>query len=245
MKRSALASVWMCVAAVSAAHGAIFVDSVISGSPAEAAGMQAGDRLLRLDGQPIATPDDLERVTSAHQPGDTVPMTVQRNQKAEELKLTFGERPDGGVSIGVRLRIEMTEEEVPTEATAGTVECLEWIDKTYKISSTMQSLDLELADDYEAIRTCVEHDTQRMSSEKAVKYCDNIFKVHCSANDLLTELGEALVGVCEQGLGEAKQGKAWKTCAQHEIFDRYVQTGQSSDLAACKAALDGCGANQD
>ena len=69
--------------------------------------------------------------------------------------------------------------------------------------------------------------------------------------DLLTEIGEAQVEQCEKLLGESlglkpRQYKGWKTCAQHEVFDRYSQSGESSDAKACKAALlDRCGKDLD
>ena len=48
------------------------MQSVVAGNPAESAGMQAGDQLLRLDGEEIATQDDLRKVLAAHKPGDAV-----------------------------------------------------------------------------------------------------------------------------------------------------------------------------
>jgi hypothetical protein len=162
------------------------VDSVIADSPAAAAGLQAGDQVIKLDGRNIANMDDLQKVTAAHEPGDTVPLTVLRDGETVELKLTFGEGPGGGVSIGVRLAISV---DPAAEPTSGTVECLAWIEKTYRIDSMMRDLGLDLSETYETILTCVEHDTQRMASANAVKYCDNVFKVHCSANDVLTEIG--------------------------------------------------------
>jgi hypothetical protein len=51
----------------------------------------------------IASPDDLDAVISAHSPGDTVSITVDRGGKEKTLSLTFGSRPDGGISIGVKM----------------------------------------------------------------------------------------------------------------------------------------------
>ena len=230
---------------LAAAHGGggnISVESVILDSPAAVAGLQAGDRLLTLDGQQVANMDDLEKVMAAHQPGDAVPLTVRRGDETVDLTLTFGERSGGGVSIGVRLAIEMPEGEEGSESTEGTVECLAWIDKTYRI---------EPSEDYEALRACVTHDTQRMGSANAIKYCDNVFKVHCSGVDLIAEVGEARVQQCAERLGESlglklQQYKGWKTCAQHKVFDRYSRAGEPINEEACRAAfLDECGANID
>ncbi len=243
-----LAIAFLLLATVSAAHeadGTIVVSSVNPDSPALAAGMQAGDQLVRLDGHKVTTMEELRNVMGAHQPGDTVPLTVLRNDELVDLKLSFGERPGGGVVIGVNLAVSN-----PGDRTGeGTAECLAWIDKTYRVDSMLQELDLDLADDYASILACVENNTRQMPAADAVKYCDNILKGHCPAMDLLTEIGEAQVSWCEKQLNESlglslQQYKGWKTCAQHDVFDRYSMAGESSDDAACRASfLDECGTN--
>jgi hypothetical protein len=225
--------------------GTILVDSVVPDSPADAAGLQAGDYLVALDGRKLETQNDLHAVMEAHQPGDTVPLTVVRDGEAVDLKLTFGEREDGGVSIGVRLEI------TAAGSGEGTAECLTWIEETYRLESTIRDLDLELSADYEAMLECVARDTRRMATEDAIKYCDNVLKGHCSGLDLLAEIGEALVQQCGGQLHESlgltlDQYKGWRTCAQHKVFDRYSRDGVASDEHACRAALlDECGTNID
>ena len=253
MVNSILAITLLLLHASSAAHGGngtIFIESVNPGSPAETAGMQAGDSVVRLDGRELASYEDLKKIMAAHRPGDTVPLTVQRDGAPVDLSLTFGERPDGGVSIGVRLRIE-GEPAAGSGGGEGTAECLAWIDKTYRIDSMTRDLGLKLSDDYETIRACVERDTSRMSTANAIKYCDNVFKVHCSGLDLVSEIGEAQVRRCDTGLSESlglnvKQYKGWSTCAEQKVFERYSMAGESSDEDACRATLlDECGTNID
>lgn len=141
--------------------------------------------------------------------------------------------------------------EPPSEADAATAECLAWIENTYRIDSITRELGLELSADYEPIRACVDHDTHRMSPANAVKFCDNVFKVHCSGVDLLAVIGEAVAERCEERLGESlglrlRQYEGWRTCAQHKVIDRYSKKGEASDEAQCKAAfLDECGTNVD
>lgn len=244
---SALALAMLLTSAADA-HGDIRVEAVHPGSPAAAAGLRAGDRFIRLDGQDIADQQDLEKVMAAHRPGDTVPLTVERDGETVDLTLRFGERPGGGVSIGVSLAIDAG---AGAESAAATAECLAWIEKTYRIDSMMRDLGLDLAEDHEALLACVRHDTERMSPANAVKYCQNILKVHCPGLDLLAEIGEAQVHRCEELLGgslglQPRQYEGWKTCAQHKVFDRYSLKGQASDEAACRAALlDECGTNLD
>ena len=69
------------------------VSSVVSGSPADKAGVQAGDVITAVDGDSIATADDLTATTSAHKPGDKVTLTVTRNGKTLKLTVTLGVRP--------------------------------------------------------------------------------------------------------------------------------------------------------
>jgi hypothetical protein len=208
----------------------------------------AEDRIITLAGRELITQDDLAQTLAAHQPGDTVAVIVERDGEPVELALTFGERPDGGVSIGVSLRMEVP---AAAEPTTGTLECREWIEDTYQVSSMLEELKLDLGTDYERILDCVQDDTQRMESANALKYCDNVFKVHCSALDLLTEIGEAQVQRCEVLLSEslgltAKQHSNWRTCAQHDVFDRYSLKGEFSGEVECRSALlDECGVNID
>jgi hypothetical protein len=251
MWKPAFATALLLVATISVASETIVVDSVVSGSPAAAAGLQDGDYIIGLAGREIASQEDLQEVMAAHKPGDTVALTVEREGETVDLSLTFGERPDGGVSIGVRLAIMRSPGSPPGERTESTVECLAWIDQTYRIEAMAKELGLDLSEDYKTILECVEGDTQRMAPADAVRYCDNVFKVHCSALDLLTEIGEALVDRCKETLGTSlglklNQYDGWKTCAEQAIFDRYSKQGQASDEAACRSALlDECGTNID
>ncbi|MEM7356864.1 MAG: PDZ domain-containing protein, partial [Acidobacteriota bacterium] len=228
--------------------GSISIQTVFPGSPAAAAGIEPDDRLVELAGRPITTHQSLRDVMAAHQPGDTVALVVERRDERIDLSLRFGERPEGGVSIGVTLAIE--EAAANGEPDAGTTECLAWIESTYKIESLMHSLELDLTADYETLRTCVGRDARRMGRERAVRFCDNIFKVHCSGVDLLTEIGEAQVDRCEASLGHllgirVQDSKAWKTCGQHKVFDHYAEQGKSSDEAACRSAFLDCGTRLD
>jgi hypothetical protein len=242
----------LLLSSVSVASGTLLVDTVDPGSPADAAGLQAGDYIIRLDGREIATHDDLKEVMAAHQPGDSVPLTVRRGDETVDLTLTFGERPGGGISIGVRLSIMMQQgAHGEGQVGEGSVQCLAWIDEIYRIDSLTRDLGLDLSEEYEAMRGCVGHDTRGLTTDNANKYCDNIFKIHCSGLELLTEVGEGLVQRCEDLLNESlglnlAQYKGWKTCGQREVFDRYSRLGRSSDRDACQAAyLNKCGTNLD
>lgn len=62
------------------------VAQVTPGSPAAAAGIREGDVLLAIEGQRLQGLADLSAALKAHQPGDTVKVTVQR--AGQELQLT-------------------------------------------------------------------------------------------------------------------------------------------------------------
>lgn len=85
------------------------VAEVSRGGPAEEAGIKGGDEklpfqatryrvggdvILDIDGQQISGPDDLAAVVAEHQPGDTVTMTILRDNERMEVQLTLGKRPE-------------------------------------------------------------------------------------------------------------------------------------------------------
>ncbi len=69
----------------------IYVTDVTAGSGAEKAGIRPGDIIVALAGKKIETVKDLDIVKEAYKPGDTVTVTVVRDGKRLDLKLTFGE----------------------------------------------------------------------------------------------------------------------------------------------------------
>ncbi len=172
----------------------------------------------------------------------------------EHLNSTYSVRLDAEQRECVRQGIESggdCDDLLNRCADVGKVECLAWIDETYRIDSMMRALGLELAEEYEAIRRCVGRDARRMALTTAIKACDSVFKVHCPGLDLLNEIAEAQVEQCERQVGGSlglrlDQYRGWRTCAQHKVFDRYVIDGESSDERACEAAfLEECGTNID
>jgi putative serine protease PepD len=69
------------------------VSTVVSGSPADKAGLQAGDVITAIDGNAISGADDLTATTGRHKPGDKVTLTVTRDGKTVKLTVTLGIRP--------------------------------------------------------------------------------------------------------------------------------------------------------
>ena len=69
------------------------IQEVGSGSPAEKAGIQAGDVIVAVDGKPIHFPEDLIAAIRGHNPGDTVQLTLVRNGAQQNVSVTLTERP--------------------------------------------------------------------------------------------------------------------------------------------------------
>jgi serine protease Do len=74
------------------AEGAL-ISSVEKGSPADKAGLEASDVVLKIDGKPIATNSDLSRVIAATKPGSKVNLSVWRKGAAKQITVTLGELP--------------------------------------------------------------------------------------------------------------------------------------------------------
>jgi putative serine protease PepD len=74
-------------------NGGAKVDSVESGSPADDAGLKAGDVITAVGGKKVSTADDLTAAVNAYKPGDKATITVDRNGTTKSISVTFGTRP--------------------------------------------------------------------------------------------------------------------------------------------------------
>ncbi len=70
------------------------VNSVEKGGPADKAGIEAGDVILRFDGKPIGASDDLPRIVGATRPGTKSTVQVWRNKAPRDLPVVVAELPD-------------------------------------------------------------------------------------------------------------------------------------------------------
>ena len=70
----------------------VYVVEVVKGGPAEKAGLQAGDRIVSVDGTEIASKDDLGTLMQKHAAGDTLSITVARDGQMHTVSLTLGEK---------------------------------------------------------------------------------------------------------------------------------------------------------
>jgi serine protease Do len=67
------------------------VRNVESGGPADKAGIEAGDIILKYDGKDIQRSTDLPRMVGNTRPGTKVPVTVWRKGQSRELSVTVAE----------------------------------------------------------------------------------------------------------------------------------------------------------
>jgi serine protease Do len=72
------------------AQGAL-VRSVEAASPADKAGVEAGDIITKFNGQPIDRASDLPRLVGNTKPGSRVPLTVFRRGATRDLSITVAE----------------------------------------------------------------------------------------------------------------------------------------------------------
>ncbi|HXF66027.1 MAG TPA: DegQ family serine endoprotease [Burkholderiales bacterium] len=70
------------------------VNSVEKGGPADKAGIEPGDVILRFDGKPVNSSEDLPRIVAATKPGSRVAIQLWRNKAAREVQVTVAEMPD-------------------------------------------------------------------------------------------------------------------------------------------------------
>jgi 2-alkenal reductase len=71
----------------------VYINQVVADSPAEAAGVQVDDVIVALDGERISQTDTFSELLYRYQPGDTVTLTVIRNDRERDIDLTLAERP--------------------------------------------------------------------------------------------------------------------------------------------------------
>jgi serine protease Do len=62
---------------------------VVPGSPAEAAGLQKGDRIVSAGGDVIRKPSDLTRKVGEYHPGDTGALEIVRGEERMRLEVTY------------------------------------------------------------------------------------------------------------------------------------------------------------
>lgn len=73
--------------------GGALVGAVRSGTPAERAGLRAGDVVTAAGGDALRSGEELRRAVSARKPGDRLELTVRRDGQTKTFSVTLGTRP--------------------------------------------------------------------------------------------------------------------------------------------------------
>ena len=71
----------------------VLVADVMKDSPAEAAGLRAGDIIVEFGGRATPEVPELQRRVAATPPGQPIPLTVLRDKKQDRLTVKLGEMP--------------------------------------------------------------------------------------------------------------------------------------------------------
>ena len=70
----------------------VYIVEVVKGGPADKAGLQAGDRIVSVDGSEVATQSDLGTLMQKHAAGDTLSITIAREGQMQTVNVTLGEK---------------------------------------------------------------------------------------------------------------------------------------------------------
>jgi membrane-associated protease RseP (regulator of RpoE activity) len=86
----------------SSVTGALIVE-VVSGTPAEQAGLQAGDVITSIDNTPVNAVHQLPDVIAQYQPGDRVTIHLTRGNQQLSVTVRLGTNPDnpGQAYLGI------------------------------------------------------------------------------------------------------------------------------------------------
>jgi serine protease Do len=76
------------------------VNGVEKGGPAEKAGVETGDIILKFDGKPVNASADLPRIVGSTKPGSKASLQLWRKGQTRDVTVTVGEIPDDRVAAG-------------------------------------------------------------------------------------------------------------------------------------------------
>jgi len=79
-------------------HG-VLIEEVQAGSPAEKAGLEAGDVILKYDGKQVTEPGQLQRLVTATDPGTRVTIELWRDREKITRRLQIGRLDDQTVQV--------------------------------------------------------------------------------------------------------------------------------------------------
>lgn len=72
----------------------VLIGAVSFGSPADGAGLRAGDVIVEIDRRPMRHEEDLRRVLAEHCPGEEVDISLVRQKALHNVRVTLGQLPE-------------------------------------------------------------------------------------------------------------------------------------------------------
>ena len=86
------------------------VNAVEKGGPAEKAGVETGDIILKFDGKPVSSSSELPRIVGGTKPGTRSRMEVWRKGASRDITVTVGELPEDRVAGRTERRAKPSEQ---------------------------------------------------------------------------------------------------------------------------------------
>jgi serine protease Do len=77
----------------------VLISDVVQDSPADKAGVAAGDIITEFDKKKVDTPQDLQKVVANTPPGKGVPIKVWRDKTEKTLEIKIGDTPEENVAL--------------------------------------------------------------------------------------------------------------------------------------------------
>jgi S1-C subfamily serine protease len=95
-------------------HMPAIVFSVVPDSPADEAGLQTGDIISEVDGEPVESRDQLIEMIGQKAPGEEVELAIQRGSESLTLTVTLAEHPDDSSRgyLGIHLSPALRQREI-------------------------------------------------------------------------------------------------------------------------------------
>ena len=72
----------------------VLINQVLDDTPAQAAGLENGDIILEINGEPVDDPRELTRRVGGFEPGERVAFRVLRDERERTIRVELTERPD-------------------------------------------------------------------------------------------------------------------------------------------------------
>ncbi len=82
------------IAGIRQESGRVGISQVSDGSGAALAGIEPGDILISIDGQPLSSAEAVQTAVRAHAPGDVISVVIERDGDLQTLRARLGENPD-------------------------------------------------------------------------------------------------------------------------------------------------------